>query len=118
MSNQNYCAPGEPSTEQNPCVYAETLSDLAAQVDFSTAISAILTIMAALAGVFIVTRGGALILSKITGGTPSDYYETIDGKPYSPDEDWGDANDAYNSGLIRLKKQYTHEEAMDDPDSF
>jgi|688.fasta_scaffold647793_2 hypothetical protein len=106
MSTQNYCAPGEPSTEQNPCVYAQTLSDLAAQVDYSTAISAILTIMAALAGVFIVTRGGALILSKITGPTPSDYYETIDGKPYSPDEDWGDANDAYNSGIIKLKKEY------------
>ncbi len=109
MSTQNYCAPGEPSTEQNPCVYAQTLSDLAAQVDFSTALSAILTIMAALAGVFIVTRGGSLILSKIAP-SPSDYYETIDGKPYSPDEDWGDANDAYNSGIIKLKKEYEYDE--------
>jgi hypothetical protein len=38
---------------------------LTAAVDFSTVISSLLTIMAALAGVFIVMRGGSLILSKI-----------------------------------------------------
>lgn len=38
---------------------------LTSAVDFSTVISSLLTIMAALAGVFIVMRGGSLILSKI-----------------------------------------------------
>jgi hypothetical protein len=92
MSNQNYCAPGEPSTEQNPCVYAETLSDLAAQVDYSTAISAILTIMAALAGIYIVTRGGELILSKIK--TPSHQYE-----PYEYDDHYFTAK--YQDGTTK-----------------
>lgn len=38
---------------------------LTSAVDFSTVISAVLGIMAALAGVFIVMRGGSLILGKI-----------------------------------------------------
>lgn len=100
------CAPGQPSTEQNPCLYAQSLSDLVSQIDFSSVISALLTIMAALAGVFIIIRGGDLILSKITGSKPSDYFETMDGSSYSDDEDWDDANDAYNAGLIRFKKEY------------
>lgn len=40
-------------------------STLTTAVDFSTVITALLTIMAALAGVYIVMRGGSLILSKI-----------------------------------------------------
>ncbi len=42
-----------------------SFTTLTAAVDFSTVISSLLTIMAALAGVFIVMRGGSLILSKI-----------------------------------------------------
>jgi hypothetical protein len=42
-----------------------TLTD---SVDFSTAIAAILLVMAGLAGVYIVMKGGSLILSKLRGG--------------------------------------------------
>lgn len=38
---------------------------LLASVDFTTVISALMSIMASLAGVFIVIRGGSLVLSKI-----------------------------------------------------
>lgn len=40
-------------------------STLTSAVDFSTVITAILAVFAALAGVFVVTRGGQLILEKI-----------------------------------------------------
>lgn len=43
-------------------------STLTASVDFSTAIAAILLVMAGLAGVYIVMKGGSLILSKLRGG--------------------------------------------------
>lgn len=42
-------------------------STLTAAVDFSTVISAMMVIFAALAGVFIVSRGGGMVLSKIRG---------------------------------------------------
>lgn len=41
---------------------------LTAAVDFGTAITAILLVMAGLAGVYIVMKGGSLILSKLRGG--------------------------------------------------
>ncbi|GHU39158.1 hypothetical protein AGMMS50256_38860 [Betaproteobacteria bacterium] len=43
-------------------------STLTSSVDFSTAITAVLLVMAGLAGVFIVIRGGKLILSMLRGG--------------------------------------------------
>lgn len=47
---------------------APDFSTLTDAVDYSTAITAILTVFAALAGVYIVMAGGSLILSKIRGG--------------------------------------------------
>ncbi|BBL58142.1 hypothetical protein [Methylomonas koyamae] len=42
-------------------------TDLTDAVDFSTVITALMTIMGALAGVYIVNRGGNMILGKIGG---------------------------------------------------
>jgi hypothetical protein len=49
--------------------YAEApdFSTLTDSVDFSTAITAILLVMAGLASVYIVMKGGSLILSKLRG---------------------------------------------------
>ncbi|WP_263770047.1 hypothetical protein [Propionivibrio soli] len=41
---------------------------LTAAVDYSTAIAAILVVMAGLAGVYIVMSGGSMILQKLRGG--------------------------------------------------
>lgn len=46
---------------------APDFTTLTASVDFSTATAAILLVMAGLAGVYIVMKGGALILSKLRG---------------------------------------------------
>jgi len=46
---------------------APDFTSLTASIDFSTAISAILLVMAALAGVYIIMKGGDLILSKLRG---------------------------------------------------
>lgn len=43
-------------------------STLTAAVDYSTAIAAILLVMAGLAGVYIVMSGGSMILRKLRGG--------------------------------------------------
>lgn len=41
---------------------------LTGQIDWTTAIAAILLVMGGLAGVFVVMQGGSLILSKLRGG--------------------------------------------------
>jgi hypothetical protein len=43
-------------------------SSLTASIDYSSVITAMLAIMAALAGVYIVSGGGSMILSKLRGG--------------------------------------------------
>ena len=46
---------------------APDFSTLTAAVDYSTVIAAVLTVMAALGGVYIVMAGGSMILSKLRG---------------------------------------------------
>jgi hypothetical protein len=68
------CAPGQPSTPEIPCIEVpQTLADIFHLDAFQSVTLGLLTIMAALAGVYIVIRGGGLILSKISG---QDYQES------------------------------------------
>lgn len=57
------------ATIATPFAYAAgpDFTTLTAAADFGTAQAAILVVMAALAGVYIVMKGGSLILSKLRG---------------------------------------------------
>lgn len=62
------CAPGQPSTPEIPCIEVpHTLADIFHLDAFQSVTLGLFTIMSALAGVYIVYRGGELILSKISG---------------------------------------------------
>jgi len=86
------CLPGQPNIPSNPCAPVEqSLNDMVSTNMLNGAITVLLFTFAALAGVYVVMRGGSLVLSKI--------------KP---------------SVKLNEKKDrvFTHEEALADPDSF
>lgn len=108
MPNLPIC-PADHSLTPPNCLLASPpdFSPMLNDIDFSSVISGLITVMASLAVVFLVTRGGSLFLSKIAHPKAhSGYYVDQYGREISPDEDDSDVRDGVAAGVYFKKEDY------------